>query len=107
MCNFLFCILIDCFVLRFSGKLYVVDALMIFISREKRKEKERENLWKRLATVELNPSKDKDPCVLSKTPLTDFTAKRELSGGYGMVAPTNPVGDKSPNFNKRRVNFHG
>ncbi|MCP9264771.1 2A5A [Dirofilaria immitis] len=58
---------------------------------EKRKEKEREDLWKRLAAVELNPPKDKDPHILSKTPLTNFTTKRELPIGYGLIVPTNSV----------------
>ncbi|CAG9533263.1 unnamed protein product [Cercopithifilaria johnstoni] len=69
--------------------------------KEKRKEKEREDLWKRLAAVELNPPKDRDPHILSKTPLTNFTTKRELSSGCGLIVPTNFVGDKSPNFSKR------
>ncbi|KAL3985452.1 Serine/threonine-protein phosphatase 2A 56 kDa regulatory subunit epsilon isoform [Acanthocheilonema viteae] len=69
--------------------------------KEKRKEKEREDLWKRLAAVELNPPNDRDPHILSKTPLTNFTIKREISAGYGLIVPTNSVGDKSPNFSKR------
>lgn len=78
-----------------------INAFIISNFREKRKEKEREDLWKRLAAVELNPPKDRDPHILSKTPLTNFTTKRELSAGYGMVVSTNSVGDKSPNFSKR------
>uniref|UniRef100_A0A7I4KMN3 Serine/threonine protein phosphatase 2A regulatory subunit n=1 Tax=Brugia malayi TaxID=6279 RepID=A0A7I4KMN3_BRUMA len=69
--------------------------------REKRKEKEREDLWKRLAAVELNPPNDRDPHILSKTPLTNFTVKRELPAVYGLIAPANSVGDKSSNFVKR------
>lgn len=76
-----------------------VSASTICNFREKRKEKEREDLWKRLAAVELDPPKDRDPQILSKTPLTNFTTKRESLAG--LVVPTNSVGDKSPNFSKR------
>ncbi|VDM09038.1 unnamed protein product, partial [Wuchereria bancrofti] len=69
--------------------------------KEKRKEKEREDLWKRLAAVELNPPNDRDPHILSKTPLTNFMTKRELPAGYGLIAPANSVGDKSSNFVRR------
>uniref|UniRef100_A0A915PU14 Serine/threonine protein phosphatase 2A regulatory subunit n=1 Tax=Setaria digitata TaxID=48799 RepID=A0A915PU14_9BILA len=68
--------------------------------KEKKKEKEREDLWKRLAAVELNPPKDRDPRILSKTPLTNFTVRRELPSGHGLIVPSNSVVDKSPNFSK-------
>ncbi|VDN06789.1 unnamed protein product [Thelazia callipaeda] len=73
----------------------------IYITLEKKREKEREDLWKRLAAVELNPPQDKDPHILSKTPLTSFTVKRNSSVGYGLLAPVNPTADKSPNSSKR------
>lgn len=82
------------------------SAFIVCDFREKRKEKEREDLWKRLAAVELNPPKDRDPHILSKTPLTNFTVKREISAGYGLIVPANSVGDKSPNFSKRWISFH-
>ncbi|EJW75929.1 protein phosphatase 2a, partial [Wuchereria bancrofti] len=72
--------------------------------KEKRKEKEREDLWKRLAAVELNPPNDRDPHILSKTPLTNFMTKRELPAGYGLIAPANSVGDKSSNFVRSIIN---
>uniref|UniRef100_A0A914ZMH0 Uncharacterized protein n=1 Tax=Parascaris univalens TaxID=6257 RepID=A0A914ZMH0_PARUN len=64
--------------------------------KEKKREKDREDLWKRLAAVELDPPKDKDPQILSKTPLTSFIVKRE-NPGIGIV----PGGEKSPNSAKR------
>uniref|UniRef100_A0A0M3IFN3 Serine/threonine protein phosphatase 2A regulatory subunit n=2 Tax=Ascaris TaxID=6251 RepID=A0A0M3IFN3_ASCLU len=64
--------------------------------KEKKREKDREDLWKRLAAVELDPPKEKDPQILSKTPLTSFIVKRE-NPGIGIV----PGGEKSPNSAKR------
>uniref|UniRef100_A0A183UNN5 Serine/threonine protein phosphatase 2A regulatory subunit n=1 Tax=Toxocara canis TaxID=6265 RepID=A0A183UNN5_TOXCA len=66
--------------------------------KEKKREKDREDLWKRLAAVEIDPPKDKDPQILSKTPLTSFIVKRE-NPGFGVV----PGGEKSPNSAKRFV----
>lgn len=70
------------------------------IFREKKREKDREDLWKRLAAVELDPPKEKDPQILSKTPLTSFIVKRE-NPGIGIV----PGGEKSPNSAKRLILF--
>ncbi|VDK61153.1 unnamed protein product [Anisakis simplex] len=64
--------------------------------KEKKREKDREDLWKRLAAVELDPPKDKDPHILSKTPLTNFIVKRE-NPGMNIVTG----GEKSPNSAKR------
>lgn len=80
---------------------YRVLTPAVFFFREKKKEKEREDLWKRLAAVELNPPVDKDPHILSKTPLTNFTVKRESPVGHGLVAASNSAGDKSPGSGKR------
>lgn len=73
--------------------------------REKKKEKEREELWKNLEALELNPPKDGVPHILSKTPMTDFTTKREnVPGTHNLSAiATNTSGEKSPNSSKRSV----
>ena len=63
--------------------------------KEKKKEKDREELWKRLSVLEIEPPKDRDPQILSKTPLTNFVTKKE-----GSVVTTG-FGDKSPSSAKR------
>lgn len=70
------------------------------IFREKKKEKEREELWKRLTTLEQNPPDlaGPPPQILSKTPMTAFVPPREKTS---LPATGSASGDKSPNANKK------
>lgn len=56
--------------------------------REKKKEKEREELWKRLGSLELNPQDTSNPPhILTDTPMTSFISPRERKDI--LAAPTN------------------
>ncbi|VDN54493.1 unnamed protein product [Dracunculus medinensis] len=83
-----------------NGKLF--DELTVNFKmerqKEKKKEKDREDLWKRLDALELDPPKDRDPNILSKVPLTNFCTKRETSGTVANAVAS--TGDKSPNPSK-------
>uniref|UniRef100_A0A0N5AB71 Ovule protein n=1 Tax=Syphacia muris TaxID=451379 RepID=A0A0N5AB71_9BILA len=68
--------------------------LCLFL-REKKKEKDREELWRRLSNLGIIAPTEKDPQILGKTPLTSFVNKKE-----GSVL-TSGFGDKSPNVAKR------
>ncbi|KAK0411872.1 hypothetical protein QR680_005890 [Steinernema hermaphroditum] len=70
--------------------------------KEKKREKDREDLWKRLAQVEENPPEPSiSPNILSKKPLTDFIVSRNKDGS------TQPAADKSPNSTKRANSTSG
>lgn len=57
-------------------------------------------MWKRLTALELEPPKERDPQILSRTPLTSFTLKKE-DQGQNSSSPLSTASDKSPNSAKK------